>query len=92
MCSFFIKKKLEYTLFAHKESSNNISHQQKGTVVDKLIEETLIDRNHLQELLSICEGNGIKNWCPLFSSPIETNDFSLRVPCSSKASRRDLSE
>uniref|UniRef100_A0A2C9U0J3 Kinesin-like protein n=1 Tax=Manihot esculenta TaxID=3983 RepID=A0A2C9U0J3_MANES len=28
---------------------------EKGTVVDKLIEETLIDRNHLQELLSICE-------------------------------------
>ncbi|KAF2310053.1 hypothetical protein GH714_006347 [Hevea brasiliensis] len=27
----------------------------KGTVVEKLIEETLIDRNHLQELLSICE-------------------------------------
>ncbi|KAF2324650.1 hypothetical protein GH714_015919 [Hevea brasiliensis] len=28
---------------------------EKGTVVEKLIEETLIDWNHLQELLSICE-------------------------------------
>ncbi|XP_034674880.1 kinesin-like protein KIN-7F isoform X2 [Vitis riparia] len=28
---------------------------ERGTVVDKLTEETLRDRNHLQELLSICE-------------------------------------
>ncbi|KAJ9674850.1 hypothetical protein PVL29_024029 [Vitis rotundifolia] len=28
---------------------------ERGTVVDKLMEETLRDRNHLQELLSICE-------------------------------------
>lgn len=32
---------------------------QKGTVVEKLIEETLKDRGHLQELLSFCQGENI---------------------------------
>lgn len=32
---------------------------QKGTVVEKLTEEILKDRNHLQELISFCEGENI---------------------------------
>lgn len=29
---------------------------QRGTIIEKLTEETLRDWNHLKELLSICEG------------------------------------
>lgn len=32
---------------------------QKGTVVEKVTEETLRDWNHLQELLSACEGKAL---------------------------------
>ncbi|KAL0412441.1 UNVERIFIED_CONTAM: Kinesin-like protein KIN-7F [Sesamum radiatum] len=31
--------------------------QKRGTIIEKLTEETLRDRNHLKELLSICEDN-----------------------------------
>lgn len=34
------------------------SIQQRGTVVEGLIEDTLVDWNHLLELISICEGKG----------------------------------
>jgi hypothetical protein len=30
--------------------------KQKGTVVEKLTEETLRDKGHLLELLAVCEG------------------------------------
>lgn len=30
---------------------------QKGTVVEKLVEETASDDKHLRQLISICEGN-----------------------------------
>lgn len=32
--------------------------QQKGTIVEKLTEETLTERSQLQQLLSICAGIG----------------------------------
>jgi len=31
---------------------------QRGTVVEKLVEERLVDWNHLMHLLSVCEGEG----------------------------------
>jgi len=34
------------------------SIQQRGTVVEGLIEDTLVDWKHLLELISICEGKG----------------------------------
>ncbi|KAF9603153.1 hypothetical protein IFM89_034163 [Coptis chinensis] len=34
---------------------------ERGTVVDRLTEETLTDLNHLKELLSFCEGNTIES-------------------------------
>lgn len=33
--------------------------KQKGTVVEKLTEETLSERSKLQQLLSICAGIGV---------------------------------
>lgn len=37
----------------------NSCFNQKGTIVEKITEETLRDWSHLKELLSICEGNTI---------------------------------
>lgn len=58
-----------YSLFFYirgKKTKNNYRDSygialmlQKGTVVEKLTEETLRDRNHLHELLSFCEGENI---------------------------------
>lgn len=33
----------------------------RGTIVEKLTEESLKDWNHFQELLSICEGKGLQH-------------------------------
>lgn len=33
---------------------------QKGTVVEKLVEETATDDQHLKHLISICEGKAIR--------------------------------
>jgi hypothetical protein len=33
---------------------------QKGTVVEKLVEETASNDQHLRHLISICEGNLVK--------------------------------
>lgn len=34
-----------------------IPFMQKGTMVEKLVEETANDDQHLRHLISICEGN-----------------------------------
>lgn len=34
----------------------SFTYHQRGTIVEKLTEETLRDWSHLKELLSICEG------------------------------------
>jgi len=36
------------------------SQLQKGTVVEKLVEETASNDKHLRHLISICEGNLVK--------------------------------
>jgi hypothetical protein len=43
-------------LSEHHISVTALESKQKGTVVEKLTEETLRDKGHLLELLSVCEG------------------------------------
>lgn len=36
---------------------------QKGTIVEKLVEEVVKDGEHLRHLISICEGNKYSSLC-----------------------------
>ena len=66
------------------------SYDQRGTIVEKLTEETLRDWNHLKELLSICEGNAFcKSLLPIMLEFCVSNSVQY---CSSKTNRRDLIE
>jgi centromeric protein E len=37
---------------------SSFEFKQKGTTVEKLTEETLRDKDHLKDLLAMCEGAG----------------------------------
>ncbi|CAI0382922.1 unnamed protein product [Linum tenue] len=65
---------------------------ERGTIIDKLIEETVEDWNHLQELLSICEGkkhDSSQEHCDEIEMQL---DFNAEVRFSCGAAQRHIGE
>lgn len=58
ICFFHLVRMLLWVCFFFLVGSDGVtlSLQQKGTVVERLTEETLTDMSHLMELLAVCEG------------------------------------
>lgn len=50
----------EHSFLTHLLSLLHLINTQKGTVVEKLVEETVNDDQHLQQLIGICEGSLLK--------------------------------
>lgn len=71
-----------------------LSLQQKGTVVERLTEETLTDMSHLMELLAVCEGKTflVSHQCLFGFQVITSLIFFWPHSCSSKADRRNRFE
>ena len=54
---------------------------QKGTIVEKLVEEVVKDSQHLRHLIGICEGNFIiMSWSCCFSSYVFIHQYSWITP------------
>lgn len=79
-------------LFAFVNGPKKFLLHQRGTIVEKLTEETLRDWSHLKELLSICEGKAF--YKSLFFIPclLQLLLCNLVYCCSPKTDRRDLIE
>ena len=74
----------------HDHCTKSLLFHQRGTIVEKLTEETLRDWSHLKNLLSICEGNKVLQMycCYLVIAYL----YVLYYFCSSKTDRGDFLE
>lgn len=53
------------------------THLQKGTMVEKLVEETAKDDQHLRHLIHVCDGRikEVFNMCRFYSSMCEISNL-----------------
>jgi len=55
-CFYILPNNLQFASQRKKKKTYSLQFKQKGTVVERLTEETLRDWSHFQELISFCEG------------------------------------